>query len=173
MIYLPPIISAYVGADITSGILATKLHNRPGVTLMVNIGTNGEMVMCAGGKLAATSTAAGPAFEGMNITNGMRAGNGAIEGVNVEENGRLTVKTIGGSEPIGVCGSGLLDLVGELVTHGVIGRSGRYTDLAGTGVLPALKEKLVRHAGKTVFQVSRKSVPHSKGHQAGATGQGG
>ena len=79
LIYLPPIISSYVGADITSGILACKLYEQKGITLFVDIGTNGEMVLAVNGKLISTSTAAGPAFEGMNITYGMRAGLGAIE----------------------------------------------------------------------------------------------
>jgi len=74
IIYLPPIISAYVGADIVSGILASQLHEKDGVILFVDIGTNGEMVLASCGNLSATSTAAGPAFEGMNITCGMRAG---------------------------------------------------------------------------------------------------
>jgi uncharacterized 2Fe-2S/4Fe-4S cluster protein (DUF4445 family) len=78
LIYLPPIMSAYVGADITSGILAAKLTEERGVVLFVDIGTNGEMVLAVNGELTATSTAAGPAFEGMNIACGMRANRGAI-----------------------------------------------------------------------------------------------
>ena len=85
LVYLPPIISAYVGADITSGILASQLHKKKGINLFVDIGTNGEMVIGLEGKLSATSTAAGPAFEGMNITHGMRAGEGAIEFFEVKE----------------------------------------------------------------------------------------
>ncbi|GAE86775.1 electron transfer protein [Acetivibrio straminisolvens JCM 21531] len=72
VIYLPPIISAYVGADIVSGVLASQLHKKEGITLFVDIGTNGEMVIASHGNLSATSTAAGPAFEGMNIACGMR-----------------------------------------------------------------------------------------------------
>jgi len=79
IIYLPPIISAYVGADIVSGIWHRQLHEKDGVILFVDIGTNGEMVLASCGNLSATSTAAGPAFEGMNITCGMRAGEAAIE----------------------------------------------------------------------------------------------
>jgi uncharacterized 2Fe-2S/4Fe-4S cluster protein (DUF4445 family) len=77
LVYLPPVMSAYVGADITSGMLATRLAEQGGAVLFVDIGTNGEMVLASGGHLTATSTVAGPAFEGMNIACGMRASRGA------------------------------------------------------------------------------------------------
>jgi uncharacterized 2Fe-2S/4Fe-4S cluster protein (DUF4445 family) len=131
-IYLPPIISAWVGADITSGILATDLERKDGVTLFVDIGTNGEMVLAKDGRLAATSTAAGPAFEGMNIACGMRASTGAIEAFSIEEDGSLSFRLIGedgAAQPedsaAGICGSGLLDIAGELVRTGVINKRGR------------------------------------------------
>ncbi|MCX7923559.1 MAG: ASKHA domain-containing protein [Clostridia bacterium] len=154
IIYLPPIISAYVGADITSGVLASQLHKKEGKTLFVDIGTNGEMVIGFDGKLSATSTAAGPAFEGMNITHGMRAGKGAVELFNVERDGSITVKTIGDIKPIGICGSGLLDIVGELVAYGVINKNGKFVEPEAEGILPSLRERLVKIEGKTVFMVS-------------------
>jgi uncharacterized 2Fe-2S/4Fe-4S cluster protein (DUF4445 family) len=154
LVYLPPIISAYVGADITSGILATGLHKRNGVTLLVDIGTNGEMVLAGNGKMRATSTAAGPAFEGMNISCGMRASKGAVELFSISEDGEVTLKTIGDSRAKGLCGSGLLDVVGELVAHGVIGQNGRLVE-AQTSTLPsALRQRLVKLGGKPVFQVT-------------------
>ena len=125
LVYLPPIMSAYVGADITSGILATKLAEQRGVTLFVDIGTNGEMVLAANGQLTATSTAAGPAFEGMNIACGMRASRGAIEQVSLSGND-VEIKTIANAEPVGLCGSGLLDVVGELAAHGGVDKNGRF-----------------------------------------------
>ena len=76
-VYLPPILSSFVGADITSGILSLQLHRQPGISLFVDIGTNGEIVLAENGKLTATSTAAGPALEGMNISCGMCAGTGS------------------------------------------------------------------------------------------------
>ena len=154
IVYLPPIISSYVGADITSGILASQLHNRKGTTLFVDIGTNGEMVIGSNGELSATSTAAGPAFEGMNITHGMRAGRGAIEFFNIEESGSIAVKVIGGGEATGICGSGLLDIVGELAAFGVINVNGKFVDIESSDILPALKERLVKQDGKTVFKVT-------------------
>jgi uncharacterized 2Fe-2S/4Fe-4S cluster protein (DUF4445 family) len=156
LIYLPPIISAYVGADITSGILAAKLYEKDGVTLFVDIGTNGEMVLSLDGELSAASTAAGPAFEGMNITHGMRASSGAIEYFNIEDNGNIVVKTIGDEKAIGICGSGLLDIVGELVKHGVIKKNGKFVDSDSEDVNPTLKERLIKHEGKTVFKITNK-----------------
>ncbi|MDR0842773.1 MAG: ASKHA domain-containing protein [Acidobacteriota bacterium] len=126
IVYLPPFMSAYVGADITSGILATRLDEQSGVTLFVDIGTNGEMVLAVDSELTATSTAAGPAFEGMNIACGMRAGQGAIEQVALTEDGGVSIKTIGDAKPVGLCGSGLLDAVGELAARGVVEKSGRF-----------------------------------------------
>jgi uncharacterized 2Fe-2S/4Fe-4S cluster protein (DUF4445 family) len=125
LVYLPPIVSAYVGADITAGVLATRLSNLRGVTLFVDVGTNGEMVLAVDGRLTATSTAAGPAFEGMNIACGMRAGRGAIERVTFSETG-LEIGTIGQAEPVGICGSGLLDAVGEMAAHHALDKRGRF-----------------------------------------------
>lgn len=87
-------ISGFVGGDITAGILATQLHRQRGILLFVDVGTNGEMVLSVDGRLSATSTAAGPAFEGMTITCGMRATGGAIEAVSILENGRVQLQTI-------------------------------------------------------------------------------
>jgi uncharacterized 2Fe-2S/4Fe-4S cluster protein (DUF4445 family) len=125
IVYLPPIFSAYVGADITAGILSTGLARQPGVVLLVDIGTNGEMVLSVNGQLTATSTAAGPAFEGMNIACGMRASRGAVELVSLGEHG-ICVETIAGSEAVGICGSGLLDVVGELAAKGGLDKNGRF-----------------------------------------------
>ncbi|MCW2276654.1 ASKHA domain-containing protein [Heliophilum fasciatum] len=152
-IYLPPIISAYVGADITAGVVAAELASRVGTTLFVDIGTNGEMILARDGRLLATSTAAGPAFEGMNIACGMRAAAGAVERFTVEDDGTLSVETIGQAPAVGICGSGLIDLVGELVRHGVLQPTGRWADPGRTQLLPALAERLQPREGKTVFYV--------------------
>ncbi|MDR0662788.1 MAG: ASKHA domain-containing protein [Spirochaetaceae bacterium] len=125
LIYLPPVISAYVGADITSGILVSQLDEIKGTVLFIDIGTNGEMALAVNGKIAASSTAAGPAFEGMNISCGMRASRGAIEYFVIHE-GRMEFNVIGGTEAAGICGSGLLDITGELVKAGVIAPNGRF-----------------------------------------------
>jgi len=145
LVYLPPIISAFVGADITSGIFISKLKERKGKTLFIDIGTNGEIVMANNGRLAATSTAAGPAFEGMNIACGMRAAPGAVEQFAIDENGGFSFKTIGGSKATGICGSGLLDITGELVRTKVIEKTGRFAKAN-----PLLKD----HNGKPAFFIT-------------------
>lgn len=154
LIYLPPIISAYVGADITSGVLASSLHKTSGITLFVDIGTNGEMVIGFDGRLSATSTAAGPAFEGMNITQGMRAGEGAIEAFEIDETGDVKIKVIGQAKAAGICGSGLLDIVGELVAHGIINKNGKFVETKSENIAPGLNQRLVKRDGKLAFQVS-------------------
>jgi uncharacterized 2Fe-2S/4Fe-4S cluster protein (DUF4445 family) len=123
--YLPPVVSGFVGADITAGILATDLHRSRQTALLLDIGTNGEMVLAHAGELWATSTAAGPAFEGVNITCGMRAAPGAIDAVKANDDG-WTSHTIGDVPAIGICGSGLVDLVSCLVRNGAIGKNGRF-----------------------------------------------
>ena len=149
-IYLPPIISAYVGPDITSGILAAQLTELAGISLFIDIGTNGEMALSKDGSLSVTSTAAGPAFEGMNIACGMRAAAGAIETFAITDD-VLKMNTIGGEPALGICGSGLIDIVGELVSHGIIGKNGKIRD----GNLPErLAKQLIKREGKTVFSLS-------------------
>jgi uncharacterized 2Fe-2S/4Fe-4S cluster protein (DUF4445 family) len=154
IIYLPPIISGFVGADITSGVLATRLHEKKGITLFIDIGTNGEMVVAKDGRLTASSTAAGPAFEGMNITCGMRAGNGAIESFEVDGEGSVRIETIGNIQPTGICGSGLLDIAAELVANGAVDKNGRLVNLNHGSLPRCLGERLVHKQGKLVFSLS-------------------
>lgn len=150
LVYLPSIISAYVGADITSGLLATRLDRQQRTVLLIDIGTNGEMVLVHQGKLYATSTAAGPAFEGMNISCGMRAGTGAIERVTVNGVGEVDLEVINGGPARGLCGSGLLDAVSELVRTGVVTAAGGFAPRREE--LPAaLQTRLTQREGKPVF----------------------
>lgn len=153
-IYLPPIISAFVGADITSGILVSRLEQKAGATLFIDIGTNGEIVLAQGGRLAATSTAAGPAFEGMNIVCGARAVPGSVEQFQIDGDGRPAYKTISGARAIGICGSGLLDIVGELVRSGVVGKNGRFVSPDQGGYAEPLKAAMRRHEGKFAFFIT-------------------
>ncbi|MDR1493810.1 MAG: ASKHA domain-containing protein [Planctomycetaceae bacterium] len=131
-IYLPPIISSFVGADITSGILALQLYEQKETVLFIDVGTNGEIMLARNGCLAATSTAAGPAFEGMNIACGMRAGNGAVESFNIADDGGVSFQAIGDVPATGICGSGLLDVAGELVRTGILEKNGRFASNAAT-----------------------------------------
>lgn len=134
-IYLPPCISAFIGADTVCAIIASGLCDQPYSTeqtlgtseksnagklnttktaLLADIGTNGEMALWHGGKLYVCSTAAGPAFEGVGISMGMRGERGAIDRVSLV-NGRLEASVIGGGTPKGICGSGLVDAVAALL----------------------------------------------------------
>jgi uncharacterized 2Fe-2S/4Fe-4S cluster protein (DUF4445 family) len=153
IVYLPPVISAYVGADISSGILASGLADLSGTTLFIDIGTNGELVLAVDGALAASATAAGPAFEGMNISCGMRAAAGAIERADISPYGTLDIGVIGGSVPTGICGSGLMDLVAELVESGIIGRNGRLTAPKTDAANSRLAERLIKIDGGSAFHI--------------------
>lgn len=119
-----PGFGAYVGADILAGVLAAGLARDPGTRLFVDIGTNGEIVLGSGERTLATAAPAGPAFEGGQIRCGMRATDGAIEGV-VLSGGSVELQVIGGAPPRGICGSGLVDAVAELRAVGLLDPSGR------------------------------------------------
>ncbi len=157
--YLPPVFDAYVGADITAGVVATGLADLEGVTLFTDVGTNGEMVLAINGRLVATSTAAGPAFEGMNITFGMRAGPGAIERVHIDADG-LHAKAIGAGRARGICGSGLVDAVAELVRTGLVDASGRFRRLGS--LPPELAALLVPYREKRALCLAR-DADHPEG----------
>jgi uncharacterized 2Fe-2S/4Fe-4S cluster protein (DUF4445 family) len=121
---LLPGISAFVGADITGGILARRLHESSGrPELLVDIGTNGEIVLAAGGGLTATATAAGPAFEGAAISCGIPAVDGAVDCVTWNR-GEFSCTTLGDLPPAGFCGSGLLDLLAALRRAGLLDENG-------------------------------------------------
>lgn len=126
-IYCLPAISAFVGGDITAGILACNLKNNKESVLLIDIGTNGEIVLSRNGKLCCCSCAAGPALEGMNISCGMRAAEGAIDDITITDK-EISYKTIGNKEALGICGSGLLSAISEMVKKGYLKSSGRFAD---------------------------------------------
>jgi uncharacterized 2Fe-2S/4Fe-4S cluster protein (DUF4445 family) len=128
LVYCLPSVSGYIGADIVAGLLTTELHARDKQALFIDIGTNGELVLGCKDGLSACSCAAGPALEGMNIRCGMRAAEGAIERVSID-NDIVRVETIGNQPPVGICGSGIIDAVAELLKAGAIMESGRLTQL--------------------------------------------
>lgn len=121
--YVFPIIGGFVGGDTVAGMLATRMDRIEGPALMVDIGTNGEIVLVHNGEFLAASTAAGPAFEGARIECGMRGTHGAIEKVVFD--GDVRIEVIGNGAPAGICGSGLIDLVAELLTHGILSPEGQ------------------------------------------------
>lgn len=123
LVYVCPVIGGYVGGDIVAGMVAAGLAHQDRPTLFLDIGTNGEIVLAAGGRLYAAATAAGPAFEGARITHGMRAAPGAIERISF--NGQWHLHTVGAERPKGICGSALIDLAAELLRFGLLRPDGR------------------------------------------------
>ena len=123
-IMLLPNIAGFVGADTVGVLLATQFDTLEDLTLVIDIGTNGEMVLGNKDHMIACSTAAGPAFEGAKIQCGMRGAEGAIDHVHFENN-QLIYSTIGNAKPVGICGSGLMDIIAELLKAGIIASSGR------------------------------------------------
>lgn len=122
-----PGVAAYVGADITAGALAAGLHETDALTLFIDVGTNGEIVLGNREWLLACACSAGPAFEGAGVVCGMRATQGAIEEVWINGTTREpTVRVIGGGRPKGLCGSGLISLLAELFITGMMDRGGHF-----------------------------------------------
>lgn len=125
VLYCLPSVSAYIGADIVAGARVCGLHEETERVLFIDIGTNGEIVLASDGKLLSCSCAAGPALEGMNISCGMRAADGAVEDVRITEEG-VHLTTIGGTVPEGLCGSGILAAVKELLKHKMVKKTGVF-----------------------------------------------
>lgn len=153
-IYVVPNIAGHVGGDITAGIAAARLSGMQGLTVFIDIGTNGEIVLTDGKRMMACSTAAGPAFEGAAILHGMRAAVGAIEKVRITEDGDVFFKTIGKCEPQGICGSGLIDAIAEMLNAGLINKKGRLAgvdDIEKKGLPEALGERLVENGKERHF----------------------
>jgi uncharacterized 2Fe-2S/4Fe-4S cluster protein (DUF4445 family) len=122
-----PSISAYVGGDIVSDIASAHLDRTNNLSLLIDIGTNGEIALTDGGRMLVTACAAGPAFEGLRTSHGMRASVGAVERVNLSKNGtECSVETVGGAKPIGICGSGLIDFLAEGFRAGLVTHAGRF-----------------------------------------------
>jgi uncharacterized 2Fe-2S/4Fe-4S cluster protein (DUF4445 family) len=132
LLYCLPAVAAFVGSDIVAGVLATRLYTRRGINLFVDVGTNGEVVLGNRDWMVCASSSAGPAFEGSGVLCGMRAQAGAIERLSFGADGRIDYGTVGGAPPIGLCGSGLLDVLAGLFSAGVIDRTGKFVDLPRT-----------------------------------------
>ena len=136
-----PSASSYVGADILSGIVAVDFQNKKHSSIFIDIGTNGEIVVISEGKMAASSTAAGPALEGMNISCGSRAEDGAIDSFSIDENYNIVYTTIGGGKAKGICGSGLLDIAANLIKLSIVLDTGRFNKNLPESLKERLKDK--------------------------------
>lgn len=150
-VFVLPNIAGFVGADTTAVILATEMDKNEKLNLMIDIGTNGEIVLGSSAKLAACSAAAGPAFEGAQITNGMRGAEGAIDHIYFRDSLEYTV--IGQKNPAGICGSALLDGVAGLVELGMLNKRGKFLEPEQLTNPKALKFKnrLVQYEGSWAF----------------------
>jgi uncharacterized 2Fe-2S/4Fe-4S cluster protein (DUF4445 family) len=146
-----PALGAYVGGDIVAGMLATGLTRDRRLRLFIDVGTNSEIALGSSERVLATAAPAGPAFEAAQIRCGMRAAEGAIEGVAVDGD-QLKLEVIGDTDPVGMCGSGLVDAVAQLVAAGLIDHSGRYIpDEQAAEEHPGLAKRLVRIGEERVF----------------------
>jgi len=126
-VHVLPVIAGFVGADAVGDILATKIFEAEKIRLTIDIGTNTEIVLGNKDELFTTSCASGPAFEGMHITHGMKAVEGAIEKVKIDpETFEVHYETIGNTEPVGICGSAMVDIVAEMLKTGLIDRTGKF-----------------------------------------------
>lgn len=153
-VYVLPNIAGFVGADTIGVILATGLHKKRGIYLALDVGTNGEIALGSRDRITVCSTAAGPAFEGAHIQFGMHATSGAINRVYIEEDVKLS--TINGEKPRGICGSGLLDAVAEMLKAGIIDSTGRMLSPDEANALPpALRERLKIEGGERCFVLSK------------------
>lgn len=125
-VYVPPVIAGFVGSDHLAFLLASGFGQDKRTRLGIDIGTNTEIALQKGTHIVSVSTASGPAFEGAHIQHGMRAAPGAIEHVRLSEEGRVELDVIGNVTPVGICGSGILDAVGELRRLGLLNQQGRF-----------------------------------------------
>ncbi|NLV31301.1 MAG: DUF4445 domain-containing protein [Acidobacteria bacterium] len=157
-VHMLPNIAGYVGADHVAMLLATGVNRREGVTLAIDIGTNTEICLNRGGRMKSVSCASGPAFEGAQIRFGMRAAAGAIEHVRLD-GGLPEIQTIGGGTPVGICGSGLLDAVAQMLQGGVIDSTGRMLDHPLVRRRGGVREfVLAERPGQEAVTVSQKDV---------------
>jgi uncharacterized 2Fe-2S/4Fe-4S cluster protein (DUF4445 family) len=120
-----PSIASYVGGDTVAGVLACGMSDKPEIRCLIDVGTNGEIVIGNNEWLVCCSASAGPAFEGGGAKSGMRAIKGAIEKINIQ-NGQVFYETIGKAKPRGICGSGLIDAVYEMVRNNIIEQHGKF-----------------------------------------------
>ncbi len=158
-----PSLGAYVGGDIVAGMLATGLTRDRRLRLFIDVGTNSEIALGSVERVLATAAPAGPAFEAAQIRCGMRAAEGAIEGLRIAHD-TLTLEVIGDVDPVGMCGSGLVDAVAELVQCGLLDHSGRFIpDEDAAALAPSLSQRLTKIGQERVF------VLHARGPDPAAS----
>lgn len=155
-----PLLGSFVGGDTAAAILATDLDKPGPPRMLIDIGTNTEIVLAHQGTLYAASTPAGPAFEGGNISVGMRAEAGAIVRIDVREDGAIRATTIGSVKPKGICGTGLLEVLGELVRAGIVAKDGAIASGA---------DRITLARGVDLLQMDIRELQLAKGALRAAT----
>ena len=157
LLYSLPGISGWVGSDLTAGILATEINEKEEISLLVDIGTNGEVIIGNKEWIIACSASAGPALEGASVECGMRAERGAIEKVYVKWD-KIVYETIGNRPPEGICGSGIIDLISVLLRQKIINRSGKFIECDSQNIIMMdgikrfiLFDKSDNDGGKTIY----------------------
>ena len=164
IVYLPRCMSAFVGADITTALLASGICTRDTTALLTDIGTNGEIALWQNNRLLCCSTAAGPAFEGANLQYGMQGAPGAIDHATVE-NGQMRLHTIGDQPAVGICGSGVADVLACLLELDVLDETGYldadedYWPLAG-GVVLTQKDVRQVQLAKSAVRAGMEALLH-------------
>lgn len=126
VVRIAPSVAGYIGGDVVADIHVSGLLGNHELSLLIDIGTNGEIVLAEGGRLVASATAAGPAFEGAGIRDGCRAADGAIEHMRLSPDGSVDMQVIGGGRPVGICGSAIVDFVAQAHEHGFLNDMGRF-----------------------------------------------
>ena len=153
-VYVPPIVHAFIGSDITAGVLACGCLEKKKPSLFVDVGTNGEMGINNDGRFIVASTAAGPAFEGMGVSCGIRAVPGAVEAAYFDGE-TIEVKTIDAQSARGICGSGIIDLASALLKAGLVDFSGRMaTPEENEGLQASVTERLLLIDDQPVFNIA-------------------
>jgi len=152
-----PGISAFVGADIVSGLLCCGWPNVSGYNLLIDLGTNGEVALFSKNQILVASTAAGPAFEGGNISNGVGSVPGAISKANYcTQSGVFSYETINNAPPIGICGSGVVDIVAQLLQHKLIDETGRFEN--GADFIEIAPNIIFTQRDIREFQLARSAI---------------
>jgi uncharacterized 2Fe-2S/4Fe-4S cluster protein (DUF4445 family) len=152
-VYTMSCVASYVGGDIVSGVLASRMYHKKEVSLFMDIGTNGEIAIGNNEWLVTAACSAGPCFEGSGIKHGMRATEGAIEAVKINSDTlEPDITIVGNSAPMGICGSGMIDAMGEMFLNGVVDQKGKFLKEAKTSRIREGQEGLeyVLHKGESM-----------------------
>lgn len=156
-----PGVSTYVGGDITAGVLACGLNRADKLTMLIDVGTNGEIVLGNKEWMVSCAASAGPAFEGSGVKCGMRATAGAIQRVEISHSDKVKVSTIGNVKPLGICGSGYIDCLAELFRKGIIDRNGNLAE--GKEFVLVAKKDAGGHQDIVITEADIDNLKRSKG----------